>query len=128
MKLCLYSSVHGYGHTTRLLAVVQQLLALEPKAEIILNSPVPEWLVAVHSKKAISIRRQSLDVGLVQSDSFTTNIEKTLESIHDLQANTAHLIAEEAKWLAAEKVDLILGDIPPLAGALQAASGLPVWG
>ncbi|MBC7882436.1 MAG: glycosyl transferase, partial [Anaerolineae bacterium] len=40
----------------------------------------------------------------------------------------AHLIAEEAKWLAAEKVDLILGDIPPLAGALQAASGLPVWG
>jgi hypothetical protein len=111
-----------------MLAVVQQLLALEPKAEIILNTPVPEWLIAVHSEKAISIRRQSLDVGLVQSDSFTTDLEKTLERIHDLQASTPRLIAEEAQWLAAENVDLILADIPPLAGALQAASGLPVWG
>jgi hypothetical protein len=128
VKLCVYSSVHGYGHTTRLLAVIQQLLLLAPKAEIILNSPVPEWLIAVHSDKAISLRRRSLDVGLVQSDSFTTDIEKTLERIHDLQANTAHLIAQEAKWLATEKVDLILADIPPLAGALQVASGLPVWG
>lgn len=128
LNLCLYSSAHGYGHTTRLLAVAQAVLALEPGARIVLNTNAPEWLVQVHTGDRVEVRQRTLDIGLVQSDSFTTDQTATLERLAALQQAAPCLIAGEADWLRHERMSFVLADIPPLAGLLRQASGLPVWG
>ncbi len=129
LRLCLYSSAHGFGHTTRLLAVAAQVLKLSPQARIVINTPAPEWLVQVHVEKGVEVRRTLLDVGLVQSDSFTTDIEATLAQVQALQQRAAEVVAEEALWLKRENFDFVLADIPPLAAALAGHEGsLPVWG
>jgi len=128
VHVCLYSSAHGFGHTTRLLAVVDALLALAPDTRIVLNTRAPEWLVRVHmSAEQLTLRERALDVGLVQSDSFTTDYAATLAALTDLTHRAPALVAEEAAYLQAEGFDLVLADIPPLAGALAEAGDLPVW-
>ncbi|UFP95936.1 hypothetical protein [Gloeobacter morelensis] len=127
LKLCLYSSAHGFGHTTRLLAVASRLRAIEPQARIVLHSHVPDWLVAVHMDAGLERRGTLLDVGLVQSDSFTTDREATLDRIRALQARSEALVRAEREWLAQENFDIVLADIPPLAGRLADAKR-PVWG
>ncbi|MBC8123874.1 MAG: glycosyl transferase [Gemmatimonadaceae bacterium] len=127
LTLCLYSSAHGFGHTTRLLAIAAAVLQLAPRTRIILNSQVPEWLVDVHCR-GVELRRRALDVGLVQSDSFTTDEAATLEQIQALREREESLVREETDWLRSTGVDAVLADIPPLAGALAQSTGLPVWG
>ncbi|AGY58807.1 UDP-N-acetylglucosamine:LPS N-acetylglucosamine transferase [Gloeobacter kilaueensis JS1] len=127
LKLCLYSSAHAFGHTTRLLAVAAQIRSREPQARLVLNSHVPDWLIDVHLGSAIERRSVRLDVGLVQSDSFTTDTAATIERYHLLEQCADRLVASERDWLAHEKFDAVLADIPPLAGRL-ADTFRPVWG
>ncbi|MBW4699513.1 MAG: glycosyl transferase [Aphanocapsa lilacina HA4352-LM1] len=127
LKLCLYSSAHGFGHTTRLLAVAARLRALEPHARIVLHSHVPDWLVAVHMAGDLERRGTLLDVGLIQSDSFTTDADATLEHLRALQARAEDLVRAEREWLEQEHFDIVLADIAPLAGGL-ADTHRPVWG
>ncbi len=69
----------------------------------------------------------SFDVGVLQSDSLTMDKAATLKEMQAIQAQQANLIEQEAAFLRAQQVDLVLADIPPLMGCIAKAAGVPCW-
>ncbi|MGC1310334.1 MAG: glycosyl transferase [Phormidesmis sp.] len=122
---------HGFGHATRAASVASevrhrcQMAGLPLK--LIMATKAPGWLLDSYLIGDYIHRPVSFDVGVLQSDSLTMDKAATLQSMQEIRAQQADLIAAEAAFLRAEKVDLVLADMPPLMGKIARAAGLPCW-
>ncbi|WP_218080979.1 glycosyltransferase family protein [Anthocerotibacter panamensis] len=121
------ASAHGWGHTTRLAAVVERLVTLYPTLPVYFNTPAPQWLVDVHVRGCYHYRPVALDVGIVQSNSFDLNEPATLQRLEQLVAGAEPLLDAEAAFAQEHGVALIVADCPPLAVLLAQRLGVPVW-
>ncbi len=66
-------------------------------------------------------------MGVVQSDSLTMDKDATLAALKAIQAQQTALVDTEAAFLQTEAIDLVLGDIPPLAAIAAKAANIPCW-
>jgi len=68
---------------------------------------------------------RNLDSGAVQQDIFTVDMYRTLDNYYNsIHLNRESLIRVEVEWLLASRIDLILIDATPLAGAVSRLSGI----
>jgi uncharacterized protein (TIGR00661 family) len=104
-----YISGHGYGHAVRSGLVIEALKQAAPKVDIHVKTTAPEWLFppVTHSHGAV-------DIGVVQNDSLSMDLAATLRACQRLRQRAPEIVAEELKYISRNKVELILGDIPPL--------------
>ena len=130
-RLGLYAAVtnHGFGHATRVAAVLAELQQRRPQLEIELTlvTCAPEWLLRACIPGPFNYRPRVLDVGVVQGDSRTMDKAATLAKLENIQERQASIISEEAAFIRDQGIDLVLGDIPPLAGPIAQAAGVPCW-
>jgi hypothetical protein len=132
-KLTIYFAVtnHGFGHATRTAAVVAALQAECHLRQIefspILATTAPLWLLESYISEPFIYHPVVLDIGVVQSDSLTMDKEKTLEQLEALRYSQTEIVATELEFIKAHQVDLIFGDIPPLAVAIAQAAEIPCW-
>lgn len=124
----LYCAVtaHGFGHATRIASVLAVLQAQAPEIKLIIATNAPQWLLAQHVKEFVYHQR-SFDVGVVQADALQMDKYATLKKWQNLQQQAPSLISQEAQFLQAEKVDLVLADIPHLAVDIAHTAGVPCW-
>lgn len=124
----LYISItnHGFGHATRAAAVAATVQALMPEVRLILATTAPRWLLQGYVKDFI-YRPRAFDVGVIQQDSIQMDLPATLKQLHHLQGMEAALAAEEAAFLREMGVQLVLGDIPPMAVSIAHAAEVPCW-
>lgn len=118
---------HGFGHLTRtasVIAVAQQRL---PELLPVLVTNAPRWLIESYLPGDFIHRPRALDVGVIQSDSLTTDKVATLTKLRHLQAQANSLIAAEADFIQQNRIGLVLADIPPLASQIAQAAGIPCW-
>ncbi|NJN75828.1 MAG: glycosyl transferase [Synechococcaceae cyanobacterium RL_1_2] len=118
---------HGFGHAVRCSAIANAVKQLDPNITIILSTVAPHWLLASCLNGDFIQRHRQFDVGVIQADSLQMDKEATYERWQEIHRHRDRLIASEAEYLATNKVKLVFGDIPPLAGAIAKAAGVPCW-
>lgn len=118
---------HGFGHTTRSSALVDELQQQCPDLKVIVASTAPQWLIDSYIRGDYVYRPRAFDIGVIQSDSVTMDKAATLEKLRHIRHNQDALIKEEAEFLTQNNVGLVIGDIPPLASKIAHAADIPCW-
>jgi len=122
---------HGFGHATRSAALAAEISQYCQAADIplrlIMATKAPKWLLDTYLKEPYEHRPAAFDVGVLQSDSLNMDKAATLEAVQAIRADEERMIAEESAFLKAQRVDLVLADIPPLMAKISAAADVPCW-
>jgi len=121
-----YISGHGYGHSTRMIEVMKNLLKLDPGVKLIVRTDAPRWLYDLALPEgSYEYSSLKIDVGVVQKDSFTLEKRETLLKYASLIRGKDKLIKEEVRVLRGREVKLVVGDIPPLAFDIAREAEVP---
>jgi len=116
-------SGHGFGHAVRC-AEVARVLIDEFGVRTLVRTEAPAWLFPERAEHLPS-PGWPLDVGVAQHDGLDLDIDETRRR-WDAFAEDFHARAEvEAQQLLEYGVDVLLGDIPPLAFVAAARAKIP---
>ncbi len=118
---------HGFGHAVRAASVAAAIQERCPEILLILVTTVPRWLLETYIPGDFIHRPRALDVGVIQSDSLTMDLEGTLEKVQKVRSDARSIIAGEVNFIRTNRVGLILADIPPLAANIASSAALPCW-
>jgi hypothetical protein len=125
LRIAVYVSGHGFGHAARVCEVLRALRRRRTDLSCVIRSPLARWFFDFNLGCPFAHGACRLDVGVVQSDSLTTDLEATCRAYEAIDRQRAALIAAELTALGAEPPALVLADIPALAFDVAAALGVP---
>ena len=123
-------SGHGYGHGSRVAAVLSALHPLEPSWRLLLSTSLPRpFLELAFGPVPFEHRPCRWDVGVIQADALGADGPATLQALEALAAALPAQLEREAAWIRAQgEPVLVLGDVPPAAADLAARLQVPlVW-
>ena len=120
-----YISGHGFGHASRTIEVINAILALRPETRIGVRTAAPRWLFDLTVKGKVSFSTLETDTGVVQIDALTLDEADSIRRASAFHSDLVTRAASETRVLRELGAGLIVGDIPPLAFAVSAASGIP---
>lgn len=113
--LVAYVTGHGFGHATRMAAVLAAVAGRVPGLRLSIVSTAPEWLFRLNLPMPFTYRARALDAGVIQVDSIRLDLHRTLAAATRLLAEQAQAVADESAYLSREGADLVVADIPPAA-------------
>jgi L-arabinokinase len=123
--IAVYVSGHGFGHATRTAEVLRALRARAPGLPVHVMTSAPSFLFEGIVAPPLAVRHLECDVGLVQKDALLVDEAETAARWRAFAAGWDRLVGDEASWMRAEGVGLVLADIPPSAFAAAAAAKVP---
>jgi L-arabinokinase len=112
--LC-YVSGHGFGHAVRVMEVLRALRARQPDLAVALRTPVPRWFFELGLGEPFAYGTCRLDVGAVQRDGLSLDVEATLAAYAEIVTCRETLIAQEVTDVRPLHPLLVFADIPGLA-------------
>jgi hypothetical protein len=119
-----YISGHGFGHASREVEIINAFGALT-RARILVRSAVNDGLLARTLRVPYVLHPGPCDTGIVQSTSIAHDDEGTVETALAFYAGIDARIDAEVRALGPAGVNLIVGDVPPLAFEVAARLGVP---
>jgi len=126
-NIAFFISEHGFGHASRASAIMNKLFKY-PEIKISIFSKVPKWFFETSLTGGFQYFGMQTDVGLVQMDPFTEDLEKTLGELKSFFPISNQLLDSICGLLKDLKVDFVISDISPLgieaAGKTQIESML----
>jgi hypothetical protein len=120
-KIVIYTSGHGFGHAVRDAELLRALRRLAPDLPLEVRTSAPRWIFP----DDVAIVERSIDVGVIQPDSFRVEVRATLDRYADLVQREPELVAAEADELRRTGARAVVADIPSAAFAIAARAGLP---
>jgi UDP:flavonoid glycosyltransferase YjiC (YdhE family) len=120
-----YVSGHGFGHASRVIEVINAVLARRPDTRIGVRTAAPRWLFDLTVKGKIAFSTLECDTGVVQADALTLDEADTIRRAAAFHSDLITRAASETRVLRELGAGLIVGDIPPLAFAVGGAAGVP---
>lgn len=108
-QIAFYISSHGYGHAARQQPVVRQLAA--QGIEVHMRTAAPQFFFP----DAASHNGQRCDIGMIQPDALTLDVESSLRWYAEFIEQQDALITGEAQFMHEHNIQLILSDMPPIA-------------
>ncbi|PZV16882.1 MAG: glycosyl transferase [Pseudanabaena sp.] len=125
----LYTAItnHGFGHATRTAAVLADLQERSPDIKLIIATTAPRWLLEEYIEGDFVYHQRVFDVGVIQIDSLQVDREATFDAWQKIREQQADLIEVEVNFLQEHKVDLVLGDIPPMVTKIARDANIPCW-
>ena len=123
-----YISGHGFGHASRSIEVINAILAKRPETRIGVRTAAPRWLFDLTVKGKVSFSTLETDTGVVQIDALTLDEADSIRRASAFHSDLVTRAASETRVLRELGAGLIVGDIPPLAFAVGASSGIPSIG
>ena len=123
-----YVSAHGFGHAVRTMTVLRALRHRCPGVPLVLRTAVPRWFVDLDLGGPFELAPVSLDVGVVQSDSLSLDIDATLRACAAIVARREQEIEAECRAVSSLHPALVFADIPALAFDIAARFGVPSVG
>lgn len=124
-RIVFYVSGHGFGHTSREIAVIHAVLDKQPDAEIVVKTSAPLRLFERTLRGRCELVELHCDAGMVQIDSLNVDTDASIRQAVDFQKQLPALAASEAAYLRNTSTRVVVGDIPPLAFAAADAAGIP---
>ena len=120
-----YVSGHGFGHASRVIEVINELLVRRPETRIGVRTAAPRWLFDLTVKGRVTLSHLETDTGIVQVDSLTLDEADSIRRAAAFHGDLVSRAATETRVLRELGAGLVVGDIPPLAFSVAAAAGLP---
>lgn len=123
-RVLFYISGHGFGHATRELAVMQELQACDPSAEIFVRTNAPRYVFEENLSRPIQFESVAIDTGTYQTDFIHLDKEKTYRAYKELMDARPSLIEREVRFIREAGIGLVVGDIPPAAFYIAHEAGV----
>ena len=121
-----YVTGHGFGHATRMAAIVGALVERVPDLQVTIVSTAPEWLFRLNLAAPFSYRARALDVGVVQEDSIRLDAKATLEAYARAARRSGRARrGGGGRSCAGAQVHLVVADIPAAAFPIARRAGVP---
>jgi UDP:flavonoid glycosyltransferase YjiC (YdhE family) len=115
-------SGHGFGHSVRAAEVARAML--KRGAHVLVRTDAPRWLFP-EDVEWLPSPGGPLDIGVVQHDGLDFDIDATRDRWRAFAREFETRATAEGELLREAGVDIVVGDIPPLAFAAAAHAGLP---
>lgn len=116
-----YITGHGYGHAVRSNLVIRALQHAAPDVGVHVRTTAPEWLF--HNFATYS--DQFIDVGVIQPNGLEMDPKATFHACQALHRRLPKLIEQEVAFIKNQRIDLVVGDIPPLGFEIAAQANIP---
>src|SRR5262245_23564827 len=114
-------SGHGFGHAVRCAEVAAVLL--QKGARVVVRTDAPMWLFP-DGVEALPRPEWPLDIGVAQHDGLELDIDETRLRWKAFARDFDARATEEARVLREQSVDVLLGDVPPLAFGAARQAGI----
>ncbi|XP_065851057.1 L-arabinokinase-like [Euphorbia lathyris] len=119
-----YITGHGFGHATRVVEVVRNLILAGHDVHVVTGAPDFVFTSEIQSPR-LFIRKVLLDCGAVQADALTVDRLASLEKYSETAVIPRQsILATEIKWLNSIKADLVVSDVVPVACRAAADAGI----
>ncbi|BAQ63653.1 glycosyl transferase [Geminocystis sp. NIES-3709] len=118
---------HGFGHAVRMTTIASQIQRLNSDILLVLVTTAPRWLLESYIEGDFIYRYRAFDVGVIQSDSLTMDLEATRKKMTEYRLRENEIVAGEVEFININKVGLILADIPAMAASIGEKAGIPCW-
>jgi len=118
-----YISGHGFGHASRQIELMRELLAVRPDAQLIVRTSAPAHLF--DAIRNVTLESVDTDTGLTQTDSLQFDEEQSAREAARFYAGFDARVDVEVERLQRAHADVVVGDIPPLAFAASHRAGIP---
>jgi hypothetical protein len=115
-------SGHGFGHAVRCAEVASELLARGALVKLRTDAPLSLF---PSGAQWIPSPDWPLDVGVAQHDGLDLDIDETRRGWDAFARELAPRAEAEAHMLREQGIDILLGDVPPLAFAASSRAGIP---
>ena len=123
-----YITGHGFGHARRSVEVVKELLRLRGDLQVFFRTTANPAIFQELSGRNIHLERVQLDPGAIEKDLFTIDQDATKSAMRQAIEGRERMVASELPFLKQHKIDLIIADIPFIAGDIAEAAGIPIIG
>jgi hypothetical protein len=117
-------SGHGFGHAVRSAEVARALLNSGARVRVAVRTDAPAWLFPAHVERLPS-PGWPLDIGVAQHGGLDLDIDETRRRWDAFARDFDGRAEVEARLLVEHGVDVLLGDIPPLAFTAASKAGIP---
>lgn len=118
-----YVSGHGFGHARRSAEVIRALRTEAPDVNVYVRTSAPAEIF--RGLVAGPVVSPAIDHTVVEADPLSIDWAATIDSAADLLRRRRSVVAREAEAVRELDPDLVLADVPFLAGDVAAALGRP---
>ncbi|XWS72876.1 hypothetical protein CRYUN_Cryun02cG0077500 [Craigia yunnanensis] len=119
-----YVTGHGFGHATRVVEVVRNLIAAGHDVHVVSGAPDFVFTSEIQSPR-LFLRKLVLDCGAVQADALTVDRLASLQKYSETAVQPRDsILATEVEWLNSIKADLVVSDVVPVACRAAAEAGI----
>ncbi len=128
-KILFYSSGHGFGHATRMIAVVRELLK-QDDYKIYFIASIPTWLVLNSFSKESNVEfiHTENDAGVIYGSNLLVDIPKTFNQVKEIMIDQREsYIKKELDFCKKHKIDIINSDIPSLPFIVGKKAEIPTF-
>jgi hypothetical protein len=125
VNIAFYVSGHGYGHASRDVELIKEILRQRSDVRIIVRTSVAPWIFERIVGSRVEVQRCETDTGMAQIDSLQLDVEQTARQAARFHHDFDRRATAEATQLKQLGVRLVVGDVPALACAAAHAAGLP---
>ena len=125
LKFALYVSNHGFGHSTRICALAEELIHYGVFCHIITFKP--SFLFQNLNPHYFVLHQRAVDIGVKHNENLKVDITKTVNSLMDLLSKRNAIMKREIEFLRREKIDCIIADIPFLVSDFTSYCHIPVF-
>ncbi|MDB5292649.1 MAG: Smr protein/MutS2 [Phycisphaerales bacterium] len=126
MNLLFYISGHGYGHARRMAQVIRAFSERRPDVTVWIRSTTPSHIF--EPLRPECIEPCDIDVGVAECDPLTIDRETSLDRLVEFMGRRDAIVADELAVVNRLRPELIVADIPFLAGEVAARAGVPCIG
>ncbi|WP_162927830.1 glycosyltransferase [Bacillus sp. Y1] len=129
-RIAYYISDYGYGHASRSIAIIRELLQKNDINITVCHSFAQEFIKrSLHNTNSVGYRKINTDIGyFLKKDSiYPDKIRLSLE-YKNFMSNWDELIRQEQAFLVRESIDLVISDISPIAFEPAYQLGIPSIG
>lgn len=132
-RIAYYISDYGYGHATRSIAIIRELIKKTWVTEVIVCTSYSMQLMmqslAKDSDKKMQFRTVKNDIGYVlRKGSVEVDIEGLNQDYDRFLESFPKALLKEQRFQQEKKVDLVIADIPPIPLLAARTLGIPTIG
>lgn len=121
-SILFYISGHGYGHAVR----ESFLINLVPDTfHVVITSTIPESLFHEEITREFSYRNKQFDLGCVQKDAITVDIEATIEQYEKIAHRNSLSLQQECDFYKDMNPVALISDIVPFASEIAKKLQIP---